>query len=176
MSTNTITNTDILAALRALLPEGETLTLPEGEAAAHAAMDSYAGEANELTRRLREAVGLAGFGREDAEPLVTRWAAVKYSCPLQPGKGKATGRLVLTKGHPAFENAKRAKTRMFDALMGDANEETSAKADPRPEIVVPEDVAALAARLVAACKRHTEDKKLAKAIAAKAVADAFAAK
>lgn len=139
---------------------------------AFAVISTYVRSANDATKSLREGMVLAGFDSlESAEPVVTEWVATHYSCPLVEGKGKGAGRLVLDRSSPAFERAKRARSRLIEALRGDADSEESKKAE-REELDVPEHIAALAAKLVAACAEYEKAKKL----ASTAVANAFAAK
>lgn len=139
---------------------------------AFSAISAYVNASNDATRTLREGMVLAGFDSlESAEPVVTEWVATHYSCPLVEGKGKGAGRLVLDRQHPAFERAKRARSRLIEALRGDADEETSNKTE-REALDVPEHIAKLAAALVAACAEYEKAKKL----ASTAVANAFAAK
>lgn len=139
---------------------------------AFSAISAYVNASNDATKALREAMVLAGFATlEEAEPIVTEWVATHYSCPLIEGRGKGSGRLVLDRSSPAFERAKRARSRLIEALRGDADDVTSEKAE-REELDVPEHIAALAAKLVAACAEYEKAKKL----ASTAVANAFAAK
>lgn len=142
------------------------------KAQAFNAIAQYVNASNDATRTLRESLVLAGFATLEAcEPVITEWVATHYGVPLIEGKGKGSGRLVLDRASPAFERAKRARSRLIEALRGDADEETSNKAE-REEIDVPAHIAALAAKLVAACNEYEKAKKL----ASTAVANAFAAK
>lgn len=139
------------------------------------AFDAYAVNTQALVETLRKAALAAGFKTlEDCKPVVMEWASTKYSVALVESKSpRNKGEMVLDRSAAGFEAAKKAAQRLMEALGGDADAQAkpaSNKAGPGVEI--PAHIAALAAKLAAACLEYEQSKKL----AAQAVAEAFAAK
>ena len=143
--------------------------------------EKFKEQMNGATRILRESLIKLGVSTaEDAEPLVTAWAANKHGCPLIEGKGKAKGRMVLDSDAPTYEAARKAKQRMMKALTGDADKAKSPKsetdaAEAAEEFAVPAEIAAAAAALVALVNEYDLKAGELKKLAARAVAEAFAA-
>ena len=147
----------------------------------YAAFEAYALTQNEAVKRLREALIEAGIPTvEDAEPYVTAWASKRYGVPLVEGTKIAAGRLILDKTAAKYEAARKARQRIMDDLRGDADadaaEAAEAKNNKTEQFEIPEEIAAIAAQLVAACREYDLDKSGLKRLAAQAVAAAFAAK
>lgn len=138
------------------------------------ALNTFAAASNNATAKLREAAVAAGFTTiEDCKPVVLKWASVRYGVPLVESTSNANkGAMVLDRSHAAFETAKKAAQRAMEALTGDADKPaSSAKGEKKDGVEVPADIAALAAKLAAACNEYEGAKRL----AAQAVAEAFAA-
>jgi hypothetical protein len=149
----------------------------EVQKAAFNAFNAFALACNSATQALRETLVSVGITTlEDAEPLVTAWASERYSVGLVESKSpRNKGEMVLDRSAPGFEAAKKARYRILEALKGDADSET--ETDNKAEAFeVPAEIAALAARLVAACREYDLDAKGLKRLAAQAVAEAFKAK
>jgi hypothetical protein len=146
------------------------------------ALDSFAAAQNSATVTLREAAIAAGFPTwEDAQPIVLQWASKRYNVALVESQSpRNKGQTVLNRGvtkeeKRRFEAAKTAVRYVREALTGDADATAgagSARGSKGEEIEVPAEIAALAAKLAAACSQYEGAKKL----AAQAVAEAFAAK
>ena len=151
----------------------------EVQKAAFNAFNAFALACNSATQALRETLVSVGITTlEDAEPLVTAWASERYSVGLVESKSpRNKGEMVLDRSAPGFEAAKKARYRILEALKGDADSDADSDADNKAEkFEVPAEIAALAARLVAACREYDLDAKALKRLAAQAVADAFKAK
>lgn len=145
-----------------------------------AAFDAYKVGEETLVQTLRKAAIDAGFKTlEDCKPVVTEWASKKYGVPLVESKSpRNRGEMVLDSSHGSYAAARRAAGRLMDALGGDADAEVAAEKAKAASnkagegVEVPAHIAALAAKLAAACNEYQQSKKL----AAQAVAEAFAAK
>jgi hypothetical protein len=150
----------------------------EVQKAAFNAFNAFALACNSATQALRETLVSVGITTlEDAEPLVTAWASERYSVGLVESKSpRNKGEMVLDRSAPGFEAAKKARYRILEALKGDADSEADNKAEAGEAFDVPAEIAALAARLVAACREYDLDAKGLKRLAAQAVAEAFKAK
>ena len=151
-------------------------------ALAFTALNDYVDAANEGVKRLRTEFVRLGLGTvEDARPVVLAWASKKYACPLVTSESNRNkGQRVLERSHAAFMRADKAFKRAMEDLTGDADAKVSAKAEGEAEgeeeFDVPAEIAAAAAKLVALCNEYALKKGALKKMAARAVADAFAAK
>ena len=151
----------------------------EVQKAAFNAFNAFALACNSATQALRETLVSVGITTlEDAEPLVTAWASERYSVGLVESKSpRNKGEMVLDRSAPGFEAAKKARYRILEALKGDADSDADSDADNKAEkFEVPAEIAALAARLVAAVREYDLTPKQMKRLAAQAMADAFKAK
>jgi len=137
------------------------------------AFDAYAVGSQNLVETLRKAAVKAGFKTlEDCKPVVTEWASKKYGVPLVESKSpRNKGEMVLDRAAAKYEAAKKAAQRLMDALGGDADAQAKPASNKTEGVEVPAHIAALAAKLAAACLEYEQSKK----IAAQAVAEAFAA-
>jgi len=145
------------------------------------AISTFIKESNERVATLRQAAVDAGFTTwESARPVVLAFISEKYSCPTVVSKSPQNkGQMVLDSKHAAYVAAQRAFGRLKEALCADADAAPAAKAaaDHKTEgFDTPAEIAALAAQLVAACREYDMDAKGLKALAAQAVAEAFAKK
>lgn len=148
-----------------------------------AAFDAYKVGEETLVQTLRKAAIDAGFKTlEDCKPVVMEWASKKYDVALVESKSpRNKGEMVLDRSAAKYEAAKKAAQRLLEALGGDADAEVAAeKAEAASNKVgegveTPEEVAITAAKLVAAVMAYNMDEKGLKALAAQAVAEAFAA-
>lgn len=142
-------------------------------------LNRFADAMNEGVKQLRQGLIDAGIATvEDAEPVVVEWAAQRYACPLVDGKGKATGRKVLDNRAETYEAARKAKQRVMEALRGDTTKSPKSEADAAEaaeEFAVPTEIAAAAAALVALVNEYDLKAGELKKLAARAVAEAFAA-
>jgi hypothetical protein len=148
-------------------------------ALAFVALNTYADAANEGVKRLRTEFVRLGLGTvEDARPVVLAWASDKYACPLVTSESNRNkGQQVLDRSHAAFMRADKAYKRAMEDLMGDADTKVSAKAEAEgEEYEIPAELLAAAAKLVALVNAYDLKKGEMKKLAARAVADAFAAK
>ena len=138
------------------------------------AFNAYVAGSQSLVETLRKAAIDAGFKTlEDCKPVVLEWASKKYNVALVESKSpRNKGEMVLDRSAAGFEAAKKAAQRLLEALGGDAD---AAPAKPSnkagEEVEVPAHIAALAAKLAAACNEYQQAKKL----GAQALAEAFAA-
>ena len=146
-------------------------------AAAQAAFAAFVTAANTATVTLREALLAAGFDTwEAAEPQAVAFVAKKYDVGIVESKSPfIKGAPVLDRSAPRFAAAKKALARLREALTGDADAE-SAEPTEATKYEIPEEIAALAAQLVAACREYDMEAKELKSLAAQAVAKAFKAK
>jgi hypothetical protein len=138
------------------------------------AFDAYAVGSQTLVQTLRKAAVDAGFTTlEDCKPVILEWASTKYGVPLVESKSpRNKGEMVLDRAAAKFEAAKKAAQRLLEALGGDADAQAKPASNKAGEgVEIPEHIAALAAKLAAACLEYEQSKK----IAAQAVAEAFAA-
>lgn len=147
-----------------------------------AAFDAYKVGEETLVQTLRKAAIDAGFKTlEDCRPAVFEWASKKYGVPLVASKSpRNKGEMVLDSTHASYAAARKAAGRLMDALGGDADAEVAAEkakaaSNKTDGVETPAEVAALAAKLVAAVMAYDMDEKGLKALAAQAVAEAFAA-
>lgn len=145
------------------------------------ALSTFIKGSNDLVRELRKAAVDAGFKTwEDCRPVVLTFISEKYSCPTIISKSPQNkGQMVLDSKHAAYVAAQRAFGRLKEALCADADAAPAAKAaaDHKTDgFDTPAEIAALAAQLVAACRAYDLDAKGLKALAAQAVAEAFAKK
>ena len=147
--------------------------------AAFRAMDQFVHVVGTAVETLRTAVVEAGFTtREDVHPLVLEWASKRHGVALVESKSNRNkGERVLDRSNPAFDKANKAYQRMLENLIGDADAETErAASNAKTErVATPDDVAALARKLVAAVLQYDLDERGLKALAAQAVAEAFKA-
>ena len=129
---------------------------------------------------LRSAFIAAGYPTaEEARPQAMALMSKKYDVPLVESKSPFNrGEIVLDRSAPNFTAAKKALSRLMEALTGDADAEASAsEPTTATKYEIPEEIAALAAALVAACREYDGMlPKEHKALAAQAVAQAFKAK
>ena len=103
---------------------------------------------------------------EDARNVVIEWACAKTGAEFRWNKDETKAMLVSS--HPKYEAAKTTVRDVMLNLQGTTRRQaTSDKAEP---IEVPAHIAALAAKLAAACAEYEQARK----IAATAVAQAFA--
>lgn len=140
-----------------------------------AAFNAYVVGSATLVETLRKAAIEAGFKTlEDCKPVVMEWASKKYNVALVESKSpRNKGEMVLDRAAEKFEAAKKAAQRLLEALGGDADAPAKAASNKAGEgVEIPAHIAALAAKLAAACLEYEQSKKL----AAQAVAEAFAAK
>ena len=154
-------------------------------AAAQAAFAAFVAVSNTATVTLREALLAAGFDTvEKARPQALAFVAAKYDIAIVESKSPFNrGELVLDRSAPNFVTAKQALIRLTEALAGDADAEASASESTEAEpsgamqYEIPEEIAALAAQLVAACREYDGmTAKQQKSLAAQAIAKAFKAK
>jgi hypothetical protein len=146
--------------------------------AAFRAMDQFVHVVGTAVETLRTAVVEAGFTtREDVHPLVLEWASKRHGVALVESKSNRNkGALVLDRSNPSFDAADKAYKRMVESLVGDADAEAGAASNAKTErVATPDDVAALARKLVAAVLQYDLDERGLKALAAQAVAEAFKA-
>jgi hypothetical protein len=143
------------------------------------ALSTFIKGSNDLVATLRKAAVDAGFKTwEDCRPVVITFVSEKYGCPTVVSKSPQNkGQLVLDSKHAAYVAAQRAFGRLKEALCADADAAPAAKADNKVDgFDTPAEIAKLAAALVAACRAYDLDAKGLKALAAQAVAEAFAKK
>jgi hypothetical protein len=143
------------------------------------ALSTFIKGSNDLVATLRKAAVDAGFKTwESARPVVITFVSEKYGCPTVVSKSPQNkGQMVLDSKHAAYVAAQRAFGRLKEALCADADAAPAAKADNKIEgFDTPAEIAKLAAALVAACRAYDLDAKGLKALAAQAVAEAFAKK
>ena len=139
------------------------------------AFNAYVAGSQTLVETLRKAAVDAGFTTlEDCRPVVMEWASKKYGVPLVESKSpRNKGEMVLDRAAEKFEAAKKAAQRLLEALGGDADAQAKPASNKAGQgVEIPVHIAALAAKLAAACLEYEQSKKL----AAQAVAEAFAAK
>jgi hypothetical protein len=144
-----------------------------------AALAQFIKGSNDLVATLRQDAIEAGFTTwEAARPVVITFVSEKYGCPTVVSKSPQNkGQMVLDSKHAAYVAAQRAFGRLKEALCADADAAPAAKANNKVEgFDTPAEIAALAAQLVAACRAYDLDAKGLKALAAQAVAEAFAKK
>ena len=143
------------------------------------ALSAFIKGSNDLVATLRKAAVDAGFRTwEDCRPVVLTFISEKYSCPTVVSKSPQNkGQMVLDSKAATYVAAQRAFGRLKEALCADADAAPAAKANNKTEgFDTPAEIAALAAQLVAACREYDMDAKGLKALAAQAVAEAFAKK
>lgn len=146
------------------------------------ALETFFGKQGDIVRELRQAAVDAGFKTwEDCRPVVLTFISNKYGCPTVVSKSPQNkGQMVLDSKHAAYVKAQRAFGRAKESLCGDADAAPAAKAEKADnkveEFDTPEEIAELAAALVAACRAYDMKEKGLKAMAAQAVAEAFAKK
>jgi hypothetical protein len=153
-------------------------------ALAFTALNTYAAALQVGVTQLRTTFVSLGLGTvEDARPVVLAWASDKYACPLVVSESNRNkGQQVLDRSNAAFMRADKAFKRAMEDLMGDADAQVSAKAEGEAtegeaeDFDVPAEIAAAAAKLVALVNAYDLKKGEMKKLAARAVADAFAAK
>lgn len=118
---------------------------------AFAALDAFAASGDMARTTLCAALIDAGITtREEAEPIVTDWAARRTGClPLLEGQKIAKGRKVLDSKHAAYENAKTTRRRAMDAFA--PAEKPARKVEPKKESLplTKAEIAALKAAIVA---------------------------
>ena len=155
-----------------------TMRKTEVQKAVFAAFNAFAEACNSATQAMRETLVSVGITTlEDAEPLVTAWASERYGVGLVESKSpRNKGEMVLDRSAPNFEAAKTARRRVLEALKGDADSDADEGHAKAEAFEIPAEIAALAARLVAACREYDLDAKGMKRLAAQAVAEAFKAK
>jgi hypothetical protein len=159
-------------------------TVNNTQALAFVALNQYADAANEGVKRLRTTFVSIGLSTvEDARPVVLAWASTKYACPLVISESNRNkGQQVLDRTHDAFMRADKAFKRAMEDLTGDADSNPSNKSEGEAtegeaeDFDVPAEIAAAAAKLVALVNAYDLKKGEMKKLAARAVADAFAAK
>jgi|SanBayMetagenome_1026888.scaffolds.fasta_scaffold04273_9 hypothetical protein len=147
-----------------------------------AAIDAFVLTLNTATAVFRQGMVDAGFTTaEDCKPVVMAWASKKYACPIVVStSNRNKGQDVLDRSSAGFTNADKAFKRLMEDLTGDADKAQSPKseadaAEAAEEFAVPAEIAAAAAALVALVNEYDLKKGALKSLAARAVADAFAA-
>ena len=137
-----------------------------------AALNTFAHTTQTAVQTLYESAVKAGFTHwEDAELVVIEWAAQRYGCATKVSDSpRNKGAIVLDSTSKGYEAAKTTVRRVREALVAD--ESAKAGVTRSDNVEIPEDIAKLAAKLVALCNEY----KGAKRLAAQAVAQAFAAK
>jgi hypothetical protein len=149
-----------------------------------AAIDAFVLTLNTATKVFRQSMVDAGFTTaEDAKPVVMQWVSKKYACPIVVStSNRNKGQNVLDRSAKSWMAADQAFKRLMDDLTGDADAKVSAKAEGEAaegeaeDFDVPAEIAAAAAKLVALVNVYDLKKGEMKKLAARAVADAFAAK
>ena len=151
-------------------------------AAAQAAFEQFATIVAGASVALVEALREAGFEtREEAREQAMLWIGAKMGVDVVESKSPFNkGEASFDRTSPKFQAAKTALRRVLDTAFVEADEageageaETDNKAE---KFEVPAEIAAIAARLVAACREYDLDAKGLKRLAAQAVAEAFKAK
>ena len=123
-----------------------------------------------LIERLRPLVEKQGWDRARAErELKPIYAAARGVELIIASRGTRAGEATFDRSTHAGDNARTAFDALLDALF--AGSSASAK-EGKPDLLVPPEIAKLAAKLVAMCNEYEEAKRLANI----AVAKAFAAK
>lgn len=146
------------------------------------ALSAFIKGSNDLVQTLRQAAVEAGFHTwEAARPVVIAFVSEKYGCPTVVSKSPQNkGQMVLDSKAATYVAAQRAFGRLKESLCGDADAAPAAKAAKADHktagVETPAEIAKLAAALVAACREYDLDAKGLKALAAQAVAEAFAKK
>lgn len=133
---------------------------------------------------LRAAFIAAGYTTvEEARPQAMALMSKKYGIAIVESKSPFNrGEPVFDRSSPNFATAKQALIRLMEALAGadaeaSASESTEAESSGAMQYEIPEEIAALAAQLVAACREYDGmTAKQQKSLAAQAVAKAFKAK
>ena len=147
------------------------------------ALETFFGKQGDIVRELRQSAVDAGFKTwEDCRTVLLDFISKKYSCPTAVSKSPQNkGQLVLDSKAATYVKAQKAFGRAKDSLCGDADAAPAAKAAKAAKannkttgFETPAEIAALAAALVAACCAYDMDAKGLKALAAQAVAEAFA--
>ena len=148
-------------------------------AAAQAAFSAFVLSAQSATATLREAILAAGYDSwEAAEPQAVAFVSKKYNVAVVESKSPFNkGAPVLDRSSSSFAAAKQALKRLREALVADADAEASSSEPTATKYEIPEEIAALAAQLVAACREYDGmEPKEQRALAAQAIAQAFKAK
>ena len=150
-------------------------------AAAQAAFDQFASIVAGASVSLVEALRKAGFAtREDARVQAMLWVGAKMGVDVVESRSpRNKGEATLDRSNPKFAAAKKALDRLLDTAFGDEADADSDADEGHAKteaFEVPAEIAALAARLVAACREYDLDAKGLKRLAAQAVAEAFKAK
>lgn len=148
---------------------------------ANAAIDAFVLTQSTATKVFRQSMADAGFTTaEDCRPVVMAWASKKYACPIVVStSNRNKGQNVLDRTSAGFTNADKAFKRLMEDLTGDADANKSFKVDPAKaeaeEFAVPAEIAAAAAALVSLVNEYDLKRGALKALASRAVAEAFAA-
>ena len=143
---------------------------------AQAAFEQFASIVQGASVSLVEALRKAGFEtREDAREQAMLWVGAKMGVDVIESKSAFNkGEASFDRASPQFQAAKTALRRLLNTAFGDEAEADN-KADNKA-FEVPEEVAALAAQLVAAVREYDLTSKNLRRLAAQAVAEAFKAK
>ena len=149
---------------------------------ANAVIDAYVLSCNTATKTFRQGMVDAGFTTaEDCKPVVMQWVSKKYACPIVVStSNRNKGQNVLDRDSAGFVNADKAFKRLMEDLTGDADKAKSTKSEETAEaeaeeFAVPAEIAAAAAALVSLVNEYDLKKGALKALASRAVAEAFAA-
>ena len=151
-------------------------------AAAQAAFEQFATIVAGASVALVDALREAGFEtREDAREQAMLWVGAKMGVDVVESKSPFNkGEASFDRTSPKFQAAKTALRRVLDTAFADeaeAGADEAGEANNKAEkFEVPAEIAAIAARLVAACREYDLDAKGLKRLAAQAVAEAFKAK
>jgi hypothetical protein len=104
------------------------MTLAINTTAAYAAFDKFAGAMDGARGTLVKALGKAGITTlEEARPVAMQWVSARTKCPMVSGSGKGTGRMVLKRGHPKYEAARKSLQRVMEAFAPKKPKESKAK-------------------------------------------------
>lgn len=150
-------------------------------AAAQAAFDRFATIVAGASVSLVEALREAGFEtREDAYVQAMLWVGAKMGVDVVESRSpRNKGEPVFDRASPSFEAAKTALRRLLNTAFSDEASETveaDEASNKAEKFEIPAEIAALAARLVAACREYDLTPQQMKRLAAQAVAEAFKAK
>lgn len=137
------------------------------------ALNVFAQTTASAVQTLYQSAVKAGFHHwEDAEPVVIEWAAQRYGCATKVSESpRNKGAVVLDSTSKGYDAAKTTVRRVREALVADEAAKAGVTRSDKADVEIPEDIAKLAAKLVALCNEYEGAKRL----AAQAVAQAFAA-
>lgn len=147
-------------------------------AAAQAAFDQFATIVAGASVSLVEALRKAGFEtREDARVQAMLWVGAKMGVGVVESQSpRNKGDATFDRKAEKYEAAKTALRRLLDTAFGDEASDADEGHAKAEAFEIPAEIAALAARLVAACREYDLTPQQMKRLAAQAVAEAFKAK